>query len=137
MYIDPFVGGVVSTLFIEFILFFSWIVIRMNKKKYEDGMAVRKQIKKEEEYVPLGIPTKITALSRNSVKLKEDYYTFEAIEERTFPENATGIDLEKEWKAIFDSVNSIVDFQYNETLDAVFGKKKEEENKKKTTSKRK
>ena len=102
-------------------------------------MAVRKQAKKEEEYVPLGIPTKITALSRNSVKLKEDYYTFEAIEERTFPENVTGIDLEKEWKAIFESVNSIVDFQYNETLDAVFGKKKEEEeeNKKKTTSKRK
>jgi len=89
-------------------------------------MAAKKQV-----YVPQGVPTKITATSRMSVKLKEDFYTFEAIEERTLPEG--DINLDYEWAAIFESVNKVVDAQYSEAVDAVFYEQK----KKKTTSKQK
>jgi len=33
MYIDPFVAGVVTTLFVEFVLFFLWAAVRISRRK--------------------------------------------------------------------------------------------------------
>lgn len=63
-----------------------------------------------------GVPTKITATSRSSIHIKENYYTIEASEERTMPESE-GIDVEKEFDALFNEVNDVVDKQVKEIVD--------------------
>ncbi len=69
-------------------------------------MAVRKKT----EYVSKAVSTKITASSRCAVKIRDNYYTIEASEERSIidPDNA---DMDKEWALLFDAVNKIVDTQ--------------------------
>lgn len=52
--------------------------------------------------------TKITFTSRVAIKLKDNYYTVEASEERSIPEDA---DVMQEWKLLCDDLNSIVDDQ--------------------------
>ena len=72
--------------------------------------------KKQDTYEVKGCPQKITATSRCAVKIKDNYYTIEASEERVFPQGGM-IDLDEEYKALFDSVNGVVDGQMNEILD--------------------
>lgn len=69
-------------------------------------------------YTCKGITTSIQATSRCAVKVKDNYYTIEACEERKF-ENVEGMVLELEWKALFESVNNIVDAQVEEIYDTV------------------
>ncbi len=72
--------------------------------------------KKQDTYEVKGCPQKIAATSRCAVKIKDNYYTIEASEERAFPQGGI-IDLDEEYKALFDSVNGVVDGQMNEILD--------------------
>lgn len=65
-------------------------------------------------YEVKGIPTKITATSRCAIKIKDNYYTIELSEERKLPES--DVDLDSEYKALFDSVNGEVDRQMQEIL---------------------
>ena len=66
------------------------------------------------------ITSKITATSRASVKIKDSYYTVEYSEERIVPQDIV-VNLEEERKELWDKVNSEVDNQIQEILDA-FGK---------------
>ena len=75
---------------------------------------------KKVEYEIKGVTTKISATSRCAIKVSDNYYTIEASEERSLPPE---VDSEKEWTALFDSVNSVVDAQCQEILDT-FAKKK-------------
>ena len=59
--------------------------------------------------------TKITATSRASVKVNDNYYTLEFSEERTVPD-IEGIDLKKEKELLWDEVNSQVDKQVEDVL---------------------
>lgn len=65
-------------------------------------------------YEVKGIPTKITATSRCAIKIKDNYYTIELSEERKLPESE--VDLDSEYKTLFDSVNGEVDRQMQEIL---------------------
>lgn len=70
---------------------------------------------KEKEYVSHATPTKISATSRCSVHIKDNYYTIEVSEERSITD-ADGIDMDKEYKMLFDEVNSVVDSQCEEII---------------------
>lgn len=65
-------------------------------------------------YEVKGIPTKITATSRCAIRIKDNYYTIELSEERKLPEE--NVDINSEYKALFDSVNDEVDRQMHEIL---------------------
>lgn len=71
-------------------------------------------------YTIQGVPSKISATSRCSICVKNNYYTIEASEERLFPSGAY-LDMDKEYASLFDSVNGVVDSQMNEILDT-FGR---------------
>lgn len=59
--------------------------------------------------------TKITATSRASVKVNDNYYTLEFSEERMVPD-IEGVDLKKEKELLWDEVNSQVDKQVEDVL---------------------
>ena len=75
---------------------------------------------KKAEYEIQGMVSKISATSRCAVKIKDNFYTIEASEERLFP-NGAYLDMDKEYASLFDSVNGVVDGQMNEILDT-FGR---------------
>ena len=65
-----------------------------------------------------GKTTKITATSRCALKVKDNYYTLELTEERTMPDDVE-IDLDKEYRAVFDSINAEIDNQIQDVLNNV------------------
>lgn len=65
---------------------------------------------KFEAYKQKAVTTKIIATSRASVKINDNFYTVEMSEERTIP-NVSDVDIVKEQKLIWDSVNESVDNQ--------------------------
>ena len=66
-------------------------------------------------YEVKGKTTKITATSRCAIKIKDNFYTQELIEERVLPENEE-VDLNKEYEALFNSINDEIDRQMNDIL---------------------
>lgn len=62
------------------------------------------------EYEPKAAITKISATSRASVKLRDNYYTVEYSEERVIPD-LDGVNIELERQALWDAVNTEVDDQ--------------------------
>lgn len=72
-------------------------------------------------YEVKGKTTKLTAVSRCSINIKntrtgkDNYYTIELSEERVMP-NDVQIDLNKEYTALFDSINAEVDRQMEEII---------------------
>lgn len=69
----------------------------------------------KESYVTHTIPTKISATSRCSVHIKDNYYTIEVSEERSINE-ANGINMDKEYELLFKQVNSVVDKQCEDII---------------------
>lgn len=67
------------------------------------------------EYLSHTIPSKISAVSRMAVKIKDNFYTFEASQERTV-EDVEGIDIEKEYQLLFDDLNDCIDAQVQELV---------------------
>lgn len=63
--------------------------------------------------------TTIRASSRASVKIGDNFYTVEYMEERVVPDEE-GIDIEKEREALWDTVNTECDNQVLE-IKKVFG----------------
>lgn len=59
--------------------------------------------------------TKISATSRAAVKIRDNYYTIEATEERSIPD-VEGVDVSTEWTMLWDSVNAIVDGQIEQIV---------------------
>ena len=62
------------------------------------------------EYEPKAKITKISATSRTSLKIKENFFTCEYSEERVIPD-VEGVDIEQEREALWDAVNAEVDNQ--------------------------
>ena len=63
-----------------------------------------------ENYEVKAKTTKINAVSRVAIKIKDNYYTVEYSEERTIPD-VDGVILKEERAALFDAVNAVVDAQ--------------------------
>lgn len=61
-------------------------------------------------YTSKAVTNRIVATSRVAVKIKDNYYTIEYLEERSIPDNPD-IDLDKERLLLFDAVNNTVDTQ--------------------------
>ena len=59
--------------------------------------------------------TTIRATSRASIKIRDNFYTFEYGEERTIPD-IEGVDIESERLALWEDANAEVDNQIEETL---------------------
>ena len=74
----------------------------------------------DEPYEILGKPKLISAMSRQSISYRGNYYTFEYKEERELPTD-TFVDLNKEKDALWTSVNSEVDKQINDMIDFLNG----------------
>lgn len=70
------------------------------------------------KYEPKAKTVKIHALSRAAVKIGENFYTYEAVEERELPADAE-FDLEKEWGDVYDSVNCALDDQIDLMYQAI------------------
>lgn len=66
-------------------------------------------------YESLAKTTKISATSRTSIKIRDNFYTIEASEEREILSEEA--DIEQEWNLLFDSVNAIVDNQANQIVE--------------------
>ncbi len=69
-------------------------------------------------YEVKGRTTKITATSRCAIKIKDNYYTLELSEERVMPEE-TEVNLNREYEAIFNSINNEIDNQMQDILDSI------------------
>lgn len=63
-----------------------------------------------------GVPTKITATSRSAVKVRDNFYTVEASEERSISTDSD-IDMKEEFKALFDELNDVIDLQAKDIID--------------------
>lgn len=57
------------------------------------------------------VTTKIEAHSRMSVKIKDNFFTFEFIEERTVPADMSEDELAYERECLWDTINDEVDKQ--------------------------
>lgn len=62
-----------------------------------------------------GKTTKIQATSRCAIRIKDNYYTTELVEERVLP-NDDSVRLDLEYKALFDSINAEIDNQMKDIL---------------------
>lgn len=69
-------------------------------------------------YVSQAIIGTIKATSRASVKINDSYYTMEYCEERIIPDTED-VDIVAEREILWDAVNSEVDNQIHDILDAV------------------
>ena len=65
-------------------------------------------------YVQKGVTTEITAVSRVSVKIKDNFYTFEFSETRSMPKTAN---LAKEKELLWEECHSQVDAQLRDVLE--------------------
>lgn len=66
-------------------------------------------------YESKAVISKITATSRASVKIKDNYFTVEYSEERIIPD-IDGISIKDERKLLWDTVNNEVDGQIQDIL---------------------
>lgn len=62
-------------------------------------------------YTSKATTTKISATSRASVKVNDNFYTVEMTEEREFIPNTPDVDLDQERKLLWDDINLSVDNQ--------------------------
>lgn len=69
------------------------------------------------EYVSRAIPVEFSAVSRTSLKIKDNFYTVEVSQKRIIkPEDLEGLDMQLEYEALFDELNSSVDKQCEEIV---------------------
>jgi len=67
------------------------------------------------EYVSHAVPTEISATSRCAIKVRDNYYTVEVSEKRSITDT-NGIDMDEEYKLLFDEVNKVVDDQCQDII---------------------
>ena len=61
-----------------------------------------------------GKPITIKATSKTTIKVNDNFYSIESVEERSIPD--TEVDMDLEWKDLYNSVNTITDNQIAEIL---------------------
>lgn len=67
--------------------------------------------KRTEAYVPQAVTTGISADVKMTVKIRDNYYSVTAHEDRTVPPNED-VNLHKEWQCLYESI-------YGECLDRI------------------
>lgn len=67
-------------------------------------------------YVQQAKTIKISATSKATVQVKNNYYSFSYGEERELPEDDTRVNLDKERELLWQSLNAEVDKQIEEIL---------------------
>lgn len=67
------------------------------------------------EYVSHAVPTEISATSRCAIKVRDNYYTVEVSEKRSITDT-NGIDMDEEYRLLFDEVNKVVDDQCQDII---------------------
>lgn len=72
------------------------------------------------EYIPKGKPTTIKFCSRASVKIKDNFYTFEYGEERQIDYDNCNYDLEI--KSLCNDCNKVIDDQIEEVFNSLVRK---------------
>lgn len=80
--------------------------------------------KKSEAYKSQAETSSIKFTSRCAIKAGDNYYTIEATEERNIFPDMENIDLEKEWDALCESTNAVVDKQVEDIYNYVIKKHK-------------
>lgn len=66
--------------------------------------------KKEQPYTQKAVTSKISATSRCSLKIRDNFYTVEYTEERVIPQ-VEGVNIEKEREILWETVNNECDNQ--------------------------
>lgn len=74
-------------------------------------------------YEPKAEVSKIKFTSRAAIKAGDNYFTVEATEERDIYPDMKGVDLAKEWDALCDSTNSVIDAQVDDIYEHLIKKK--------------
>lgn len=75
-------------------------------------------------YEVKGRPTKIAYTSRTAIKVRDNYCTVEATEERSI-DIQDDVDMQEEFKALCDEVNEVVDIQAEQAVKAFLQNKKQ------------
>ena len=78
--------------------------------------------KKKVEYTSKAVINRISVTSRAAVKVRDNFYTVEYFEERSFPANVEDIDMEKERKLLWDTCNTETDRQIEDIFEMVHKK---------------
>ena len=68
-----------------------------------------------EDYKSKCLPSEISATSRTSVKVKDNFYTIEVSETRLVT-TTEDINMSEEYKILFDELNEIVDDQVTDII---------------------
>lgn len=71
--------------------------------------------RKTTQYKPKGIPTRIKAVSRCAIKIRDNFYTIETEEERSLPEEGS-VNIELEFETLFNELNNITDAQIQDII---------------------
>jgi len=73
--------------------------------------------RKKAEYVSKATVSTISVTSRAAVKFRDNYYTIEYHEERTFPADIKDVDMNKERAMLWDTCNTEVDKQVEDIFE--------------------
>ena len=79
------------------------------------------------EYEVKAITTSIKFTSRASMKIRDNYYTVEACEERVIPD-LEDVDIEQERKALWETVDEQCDNEIAEIVKAIKKREREKNN---------
>jgi len=71
------------------------------------------------EYVQQAKTVKISAMSKATVQINGSYFSFSYSEERELPEDQSRVNLEKEREYLWEDLNSEVDNQIEQTIQAL------------------
>lgn len=69
------------------------------------------------EYRQQGKTIKISGMSKATVQIKNNYYSFSYSEERELPEDDTRTNIEKERELLWETLNSEVDKQIDQIME--------------------
>ena len=69
----------------------------------------------KKKYESVAVPKTFGAASRASVKIENNFYTFEASMTKEIPAGAKNLDMDREWEILWDELNEEVDNQILET----------------------
>lgn len=68
------------------------------------------------DYVQQAKTVKISATSKATIQIKNNYYSFSYSEERELPEDQCRVNLEKERELLWESLNAEVDNQIEQII---------------------
>lgn len=71
---------------------------------------------KKRAYEIKAIPTTMRAQTSATLKIRDNFFKVELQEERVIPDGVE-VDMDEEWLALFNEINSVCDIQIKEIMD--------------------